>query len=432
MWLGVGGFVLTSGVMLVLLPPFQGPDENAHFQTALRSFGRADAQALEALLAHAPVQGLAFEVNARVNTELLRGEAGATVPEPPAVYSSILSYPSVLATALLAPHTQSLAEQWSFFYACRALGLLLTLAVLLWLARQRTLPMSLLAVAALPLFAQQSTVISADTLANGATLVAFALCVQRRDLWLLSAACALAALAKPNMIATFVLPASLIVERWIRERRWRTLSVFAASLVGAASFAWFVLFGFVVRSDDRATLQVRSLHTWDGLVAFGRALAHRWGQLGHYKDWAGPLGWLDTPLGSPHIMVLEILLIVGIVVDVLDHALATHAWARLRTSRLLGFALTGLPLLFGVFGLACLALYVFMTPVGAPWVDGVQTRYLFPAVLALALASWVLEPAEVVRPMFARVTFSIASGVWAACLVFSVTELTHTLLARYY
>ncbi|MCC6806807.1 MAG: DUF2142 domain-containing protein [Deltaproteobacteria bacterium] len=438
-----------SGVAIIaLLPPFQGPDEDAHFYFAigrLRFFDRSD---IEALQSHAPPMDVAFRPDRKIDTQALRGsplaeEKTTTLPS----YGGMLSYPAVVLASLLLAPARSLSTAWAFFYACRVVSLGLWLLALYWLSRRRALPMTLFAFVSLPLFVQQSVVVSSDAIVNLGALVAFAtvLLAPRPLTWrpiaLTAIAVFCATTGKPHMAILSVLVVWLVLERIGRPRvTWLTVAIGVLLLPAFYSLALSFLDlsgAHTLNGAADASQQVAFLRTGEGLDAFVAALRERWKHVGFLVLWAGPLGWMDTPIGSPQLVALEVLVTTAIVYDVAAAALGDGLRARLRTAapRLMAYAAVAGALFMATFLLSCLAMYVGHTPVHARFVQGVQTRYLFPGLVGLAILPLAMPPAPRMigtARAVAHPVVAIASGLWIAAMLYATSELTHTLIARYY
>ncbi|HMP16627.1 MAG TPA: DUF2142 domain-containing protein, partial [Gemmatales bacterium] len=181
----LASLLITGLVMILFLPPFQGPDENRHWKTAMELF-RRDGQRgsilekLPAILnAEAP----------RLRSER-RFEAGRLFMNTPSAvgwqedikvpYTRHWGYPIIGLVALLFPPVTTVSEAIVFYYLCRCMNLLCLLLLVAYAWKLRVGSITLVMFLMLPLVIQQCVVISTDTAHNLGTLLALLLWMEHR------------------------------------------------------------------------------------------------------------------------------------------------------------------------------------------------------------------------------------------------------------
>jgi hypothetical protein len=427
----------SAAVLLFLLPPFQGPDEWAHWKAALLRF-RHDAPS-EAALFNLPEALDSFPVRARSENpfesqRLLSPPSGAGVPEPRrgyVDYANALTYPFVGLVGLLFPRVETTAEALLFYYLCRALPAAALLGLLFRANRAGLLSWTGLTFFSSPLVLQQFVVLTSDTVANLGTVLAVLLFAARRGkpdwrrtlaLWLV---CLAAAAAKPPLYAGL-----LLLPLWFVPYHKVPAAKLTVPLAGAALVVLGVL-GFLWRLRG----SLRALGQPGGASQFLEACRYLVEvKVGRLSSWFEPLGWLDTYFGEEHLWLIRVGVLLALVLDLVLVVPGLvrgcfRSWGRVS-------ALAGT--------VAAHALIAFLVPAwiyyynfGSPTlfgVDNVQVRYLFSAVmLALMLPMAFAER----KPGEEEGRLRVAAGSAALALMPLVlfarqVELAVDLLVRYW
>ena len=441
--------LLPLAVILFLLPPFQGPDEDAHWQLALAAgrpaiLAEPSAYLLPDILV--PVQ-IRFRHELKFDPSWLQidfsdraltradFEARQAILHEHYPYARIYAYPVVTALALLYPRIEAVSEAVLLFYLCRAVPALILIGLLLVAQRRYDLPFTTIMFFSLPLVLQQISVVSADVLLNLGALGCALLYLQHRGaprratavaLWLLT----LSIVGVKFIYAPLLLLPALTIPA---GRPRRIAAAAAATLIAALAYPAIRIVLAEVRAYaavvDRSVLaeqQIASLATasgWSDLLAM--YAGYLW-SLADVRSWSGPLGWLDAPLSEAHIVLIRVSMAAALALDVWSWI---PAW-RTR-ARALQFAVA-----FGIAGtaLSCfvdvLLYYLMTTSPGATEVAGVQARHFFP----IAIAAVVLAAAPSAGRTSPRRTVlaGIALVMLPGLLLFRTALLAQDLLARYW
>jgi len=437
----LSGIILgANGVLMIwLLPPFQGPDENKHWKAALAMY-RPDAKPASALRdlpnlldAEAP----RWHAEVAFPAQPLRGTATRYIPagEQAGVgYAGPWAYPVVGFVSLFFPRVDSLNEALTFYYCCRIVPLILLLFLVTSLWQRGLAAWTLVTFLSLPLVMQQFLVVSTDTVPNLGTLAALLLFSRPQGLWSLlglTLLCVLVVLAKPPIYAVILLLPAWHLP-WSRLLRWQVLLPAALAAAAAMVAAYFILWGVVKKTDDTlatdAQRQLEFLFTSQGLENFGHALLEYPTRFLNPEYWWSPLGWLDTPLSDLHKNLLWASLLLAIVLDL---AHIGRGVARYWRELLEGI---GLAVLHGIFVWVSLGLvmYLTITPYGESYIVGMQVRYMIPVVLlALTLpASLVRRTAS--EPNKPRPGWILGYTVLLALTVVRAVQLAGDLQYRYW
>ncbi|HYF52561.1 MAG TPA: DUF2142 domain-containing protein [Planctomycetota bacterium] len=392
---------LASALVIVFfLPPFQGPDEIAHWQSAVQLYRRDPAA--EPILVWLPqitnAEDLPFHPERRFDPAVLR-ETPQNLPEglPKKVgYASPLSYPAVAVVSVFFPRVQSLPEALTFYYLSRLLPILALTGFLIWLVARLDVPFCVLFFLSLPLVQQQCIVVSSDTLVNFSTIAAVVLTVLlwknfSWPLWvMLTALCLVATYAKVNVGALLLFP--LLFLPW-RRLPMKPLSIPALLFgVGVILYAAARLVesklsasGGTVNDPATTQAQIAYLKTPGGfkyfLTIYWNFITSIW-SMGTFSSY---LGWLDTPLSNHHFFLLRWSCIFAIVLDLQRYLprlipLLQSCWKELLIA--LGLAVS---CFFIMSGVICAIMFVCETPPGWGGFAGVQARYLFPPLLVATL-----------------------------------------------
>jgi hypothetical protein len=406
------------GLLIIwLLPPFQGPDENRHWKAAVRKF-RTDGQP-GFVLHDLPDLLVAEQPRWRSETPFpadhlvgVPNRPHAGVEQENVGYAGPWAYPIVGLVSLCFPAVQSLPEALTFYYACRCLPLFLLCWLLSWLQHRVARSWILTIFVSMPLVLQQCVIVSTDTVPNLGTLAALALFARMRQqpsrwLWLALTIVVLAViLAKPPIYALL-----LVLPAWFLPwRKIATLPGFLAMLAilyGCFLASYFLLWKTLDRASqtlgEQAREQLRYVSTLEGISQFaGAASEYPW-RCGQLASWCEPLGWLDTELSDQHIALISLSLGLAVILDSLRGGARLLASLRRRYGNLL-LAL-GIVVAHALFTWLCLALimYLSITPVRADYIVGMQVRYMFPVLfVALVLPSILMQEPKTDDPTHGR------------------------------
>jgi hypothetical protein len=445
------GFVAVQGIVLILfLPPFQGPDENVHWKAALGLYRTGAtrepaAYLLPDLLAaeyprwycFIPFQGQLFRVDARNLDE----EVKPIVVD----YSNPCTYPLVGLLASWYPRIETTAEAVCFFYLCRLLPWLLGIILLAWMNYRGWLSYSLLVFISFPLVTQQLVVVSSDTITNWGTLAAGCVFVSawRRPAPIKAISLTLLAvvvvLAKPPIyFGMVVLP--LLLVPWAKlpyKRIWLPLGGLALLLgvMFAVRMGWAILEKSPESGQSaRMAAQLAYVLTPEGLERF--LWSCRWLIFRDERfldDWFQPLGWLDTQLSEWHRLLIWSAFWFALVVDLIERRLELYTtWRQQRWLWLAWLAMALGYFLSQMFAI-CGLMYIVHTPLKQYGLTGVQVRYLFPGVLL----SFILPFATSIR--IVRPSWQVSSWLaWPSLiflgggLVYRTIALALDLIVRYW
>lgn len=389
-----------GSIMIWLLPPFQGPDENRHWREAVKLF-RSDGQPDSILFqlpnildAEAPrwqsqIPFHAANLHASANFSRERGETKG------APYVKHWGYPTVGLIAFLSPPIQTVPEALTFYYCCRATNLLLLLGLVAASWRYGLGSWTLVTFLSFPLVLQQCTIISTDTIHNLGTLLAVLLFCRHQRVrttlsWLLLGlvSCLVVASKPPAYLLILLLPAWFIP--WSTLRRPRVWLPLALSLAAISAVAFWFLWGLVVKEgqgmSDLVHKQLDYVLTGPGFTQFAiSALEYPTRFLVPFSWWE-PLGWLDTNLNDLHRALLWLSLIAAVIFDVARWII----WLRTNPIQSLWHLVTPLllcmvHLLFVWWSLA-LIMYLTISDYQATGITGLQVRYMIP--VALLFLAW--------------------------------------------
>ncbi|HQR07908.1 MAG TPA: DUF2142 domain-containing protein [Gemmatales bacterium] len=319
------------GVLMIwLLPPFQGADENRHWKQAVSLF-RNDGQP-GSILYRLPVildaesprwrSEVPFHAaNLHAMPEIARERA-----ENSGVgYVKHWGYPIVGLVSLLFPPVRTLNEALIFYYTCRVIALVILLAIVLCLWRWGLGSWTLVTFLSFPLVMQQCTVVSTDTVLNLGTLLAVLLfkrhqLVNRKASWLaLFLVCCLVVITKPPIyLAMLILPAWFLPwSKLLRPTIWiPSLLGFIVIAALGLWYLWHIVDSEGMALGEQARKQLHYVFTGPGFVQFVHAAMEYPHRFLNPSYWWGPLGWLDTNLAELDRALLWVSLIVAFILDI--------------------------------------------------------------------------------------------------------------------
>lgn len=477
-------FPIFGSTYAFLIPPFQVPDERAHWLTAHHDLARAvtgsgTVCSTDVALDRHFRRGIQFRPERRLPAGIF-AQVGELEPEceEERLYptGNLLSYPGVLLTRLLVPREPTSGRQSLFgFYLARLLhGVLiaLLLARVGWLARASPEGppghLALLLLALTPLFVQQSFAVTIDVVTNAFALAVCAWLVfcerlTRLDRAVLLALGAMTALGKP-VLAVMLLPLlalGLYLEHLRRfpdapSAPWPALKQrIAAQRTVVAALSALALVGLLYAQDfslssGRAARQLEAMEAepWRALRALGAGV---WKLFAHPSLFLDYLGYLDLRVSDGTLRdfgrlalgvgVLEGLALgAGVAGLLADPVRRRQLRAAAPTVALLGgLALAAVGV--GIGGVALHAYLVFTAP-GRLEIASFQPRYLFPhgiiaLGIAMALARTLLArpPSPAATPHARRGLSRLARGallvLCGAQLLALLVHLSIDLRARY-
>lgn len=412
--------IVPLAIFIFVLPPFQGPDENAHWKLALMAYRSSIAREPAAyfLPETLEIDAIPFHPERKFKPGTLRAATS-----PPALnrdamanqhrylltqypYAQFISYPLILVTSLLFPFANTVPSALQLFYLCRIVPALLTVVLLYVLNRKYELPYTAWFFFSLPLVVQQFVVVSADTLLNVGAIAAVLLflALRERPNWLLTALlwvlCLAITYSKFIVAGVVLLPLLLVPYR--RLPRPKLLLVFAVLVSLPAAY---VLSGVVlssVRDVGRALnrlpdveQQLALIVTWSGVKTYLQAMVLYSVQGATLQAWSSPLGWLDTPLSPQHLSLIAASGLVALLLDAWIYGPRLVHLLRNRTGEMALLAGVGVGGLCFATITDTFLYYLMVTPVGAASIAGTQMRHLFAvAIVAVLLPLAVLGPSS--------------------------------------
>jgi uncharacterized membrane protein len=380
--------LLFGAAFALLTPPFQAPDEIAHYYRACAiAHGGFWPQVLnEHGYTAVPLSDREFISDRNIPFVPERGYV-----KYPMVLSPVAYLPQALGCAIGdALHVRPFYS----FYLGRLLNLVCALAIIL-LAARIAAPWLVIAPALLPMSLFMFASFSPDALTIAMTLLTTTLALAGSP-WVIAAAAVLA-LCKPYLLVP------LLVFAVSRRTGWITLAVVVVGGFVATLFAKTHWSAFRAGASERGQVDFMVHHP---LLA-GKAIAAD--LFGHIPDRieqvVGRLGLLNIAI--PKFAIIAAVLMLA--------AVALFAGVRVTPAQRLAALAIG----FGSIGLVEISEYISWTPVGAAEVQGVQGRYFIPVLplflLAISRANerarW---PAIAVPAVMAIVNGAALWAVWRA------------------
>jgi hypothetical protein len=386
-------------VMIFALPPFQGPDENRHWKTAVELF-RRDGQA-GMILYRLPVildaESPRLRSEVPFSASLLQAqpdETGRMAEQIKVTYAKHWGYPTIGFVSLIYPMVTSVQEAVGFYYTCRLVNLCCLLILLGYAFRLRVSSWLLFTFCSLPLVMQQCIVLSTDTVHNLGTFWALLLAARMykqpssTGFILLCIVSVLVVMGKPPIyLLTLLLPAWFLPWRRILFSIWMIpgiLLLIAGGFVGYW-YLWRIVDGTGLQLGEAARLQLEFVLTTEGLHQFAAGAMEYPQRVLRPHYWFGPLGWLDTLISPVHVHLLWISLLLALIADVIQIGRWFYHAGVPQLSRLV-FALIA-AMLHASFIWWCLALVMYLTisPLQAQCITGMQVRYMIPSVFMFLL-----------------------------------------------
>jgi uncharacterized membrane protein len=446
----VGGLAV-----LLVLPPFEVPDEPAHFfrayevseggLVARRYEGRVGAFVPASLVPVVQLAfGIPFHADQKQDPQAVRALFGQPLVPRERVF---VDFPNTALVSPLCylPQAAGIAAGRLFgaspitlFYSGRLANLVCWIALMLSAVHATPVRKWLfVALALTPMSLQQGASLSADAFTNAACFLFVALCLRARF--------AEGTLTRREIARLVVLAAAIALCKFVYSLVPLSVFLIPAPRFGSSRRRWLVCAGLVTAVCAAALAWGAAAHrvhtTYDAYAATHRdavalipgavprlqmdVIAHdpaRYAGIvatsltrtsGFVLDsFVGLLGWGETRLRAGHVAGHVILLFV---LAILGEAPARSLSWRDR-------ALCG-ALAAGSLNLICTALYLQWTPVGREWIDGLHGRYLIPFGPLMFL---VLQNGRLHVP--ARVLHAAASLAVAT----STGLMIATLLDRYY
>ena len=433
--------LLWGTVMVFLVPPFQVPDENAHY---FRSWSVAEFQVLARRDKVVTVPENVAKLPDRIGSAVADWSTNHYSPRSAQalLWEPLSSRLSETSTGVASAGTygpigylpQAFGIEFARligrspllgFYLARLFNLVASVLIVFFALRLIPFGRPLVAlVALLPMTVAEMASVSPDGLALSGALLIIALVLnlsRRRDLSMknmlvLGVAAALLLNAKPGYAVLSLLVFMLAPRQLGGARRWLVgvLAVLAAVFGLAAvlqavappiSFAALAAAG-VVGVDPATQLHLVLSNPIAFLQVLAATFAASWTSL--LGQTYGVLGWLTVAMPTVGLLTAAL---AGLLFLERDEVVPTTPWQRL----VLGGTATVL------VGELSVMLYLSWTAVGAPTIDGLQGRYFIPVVLLGLLTVYGIR-------MTRRRT--VVAVLLASALVFAVTSLWA--LARFF
>ncbi|SMF75829.1 Uncharacterized membrane protein [Pseudobacteriovorax antillogorgiicola] len=407
-----------TGISL-LIPPLQGPDEATHWISAVyRASSKVDGRVCSKELdlpAYFEFKTVAFQSHKKLKSNIY-SQASTDRPSKcittdPANYGNSFTYLAVwLAKVLVPDEESSIRKAIVSFHLARIINGFVILSALLFLLYSVTpgRSLGLLFVAFIvqsPLFIQQTFTISSDWIIILTSLLVLIRCFSRKPLGFLffslfSIISVGAILTKPVILPLLMLPLLFPIkdEAAFTYKNLKVTYNHIAALVQCFAFLAYVatIFtnsdeftdsGNISGLDPIAQLRFILFHFDVACTAIYRGIV----------DWItwdkflGPLGWVDvffakTTLRYWSELTQGVLYIEGLILTITAYNARRLKFSRTRL-------LLGCLLVFGSFIAVPFAMYLLVTVPGSNFVNGLQTRYYFPSIIA-SMAIFQLFPLE--------------------------------------
>ncbi len=390
-------------ILILLLPPMQGPDESAHWKFATYFYrpGGAGETATFNLNETIGAEKIKFRPEQKLNPEKLLYSIpplrGSPVLPSFSNYGYVhrISYPFVFLSSLLFSRIETVRDSLLFYYLCRFLPVVALFSLFCFLNSRYSIPYTALFFVSLPLVVQQFTVVSPDTLQNVATVIAVILFLELRNkfrswlYFLMLGLCLTVTYSKIILAGVLLLPLYHFPTEWIPKKRWILAALlFLFPLLGC--FACYIVWLMMLKVGDVnppeiMRQQVAFLSSWRGFMTFGQAYFDALGNFCNVDAWAGPLGWLDTRLNPYHLRLITLSGISAVVFDLWTfEAKLPSIWSKRRLEVVTVIIISVAGLVFASLS-DSLIYYILCTAARISSIIGLQVRHFFPPVLVALL-----------------------------------------------
>lgn len=419
-------FALIGLFVAFILPPFQVPDEPAHWLTAIHRIQAINGETDElcTLAASLPLHfefsgpAVSAQTHQATNKFSTIETLTKTCTQSSIQYGNILTYPSmIIARAFVAPTTESPYKALALFYATRLIsGLIIIGALLRFITLSKNSgfrpgTLGLLAITTSPLFMQQSFGVTADIVINAATISIVTVAIFWTTLRWLDTFIFLffglaAAFSKPIVVPIYgcLLILSILRSMAIDND---TKKSFLAKLRASGNPQFVALTATLLitlvciyvglnsnsalssgqKSGVDAPAQIRFIleHPSQAIAAIFARLFDQFA----LAPLANPLGWLNASIifeaeerWLRYSKIAYILDAAYVAIILLMAAVSQQSRSLYRKiARSLMSTCLAIIAILGYAILISLTMYIAWTPVGAPHVDGLQPRYFFPCLL---------------------------------------------------
>ncbi|RYE50267.1 MAG: DUF2142 domain-containing protein, partial [Sphingobacteriales bacterium] len=422
------GFLFLGGITAIGLPPFNAPDENVHFQTALRRThelynGRSDAYCSRSYdLPHIyGLDRLAFQPSQKMTTGTFASQETTSSPAPcsdkrVSYGSSGTYFSAILGSKLWLQIDPSPSELMRYFYYLRVLNGFFVGLVLFRLAnviRQHKYKWGVFCLLPLlwsPLFVQQSFAVSADNIMFIFTISVITITASTRnfhlaDLFVYLISGILAATTKPFIIPLALIPVAALIAVKLNDSALQTttnlslprlsvrekLNITFSLMIVSAGFLYFALSGgtHAIREqlpgvNSSAQLNRLINDPLKGLKILNETII---AGLDIQRLYTG-LGWLDTDAPRAFGTAWKRLFYIGFGMEAIFFIfslLVTLQKSNFRKLMILcGCTILVAILLYAGAVASALALFLTFTPLGADIVMGMQERYYIPQFFCFA------------------------------------------------
>lgn len=454
-------FLCTASVMgflfLILIPPFQNPDEDVHFYRAYQvaSLNLVSDKTTDATGGHMPrsirwtylLNDMSIDnrsiklskdskynidnINVSMEMPLDKTNTEEVSFSSSGVYSPVSYLPQAIVIALGKAFD---APVLVLMYLARLAGLLLYIFTITLCIKLIPVKKNLLLILGLlPMMLAQTAAVSADTILyvliiSFVSLISYVSIIEKkitpRIMIGFIILCALIAVSKQVFILFVPLLLLIPVARF-SSRKMRYTFFASAFLVATLSYsAWAALSHDSTAFAENVSNGANIERQIDGIVhspiEFAKTLSRTYFTSDGdyiYESFAGNFGWLNAPLNFPTVLLVYLTVFLAVF----------SSWKGqrgLHYSHGLYGNLTLLAVGLLVALAVSVALYAAYTAVGAPVIRGIQGRYFMPLIFLALLAQY--KPLFIFRDKTVwKSTLYLGS---VACLVGSVA----TIFGRYY
>jgi uncharacterized membrane protein len=423
----IGAFFVFGVLISVLIPPFQAPDENVHW---LAAYARSNFQdgsldskpdcAFAYTLPDVFETGrIAFKAHEKIDGKNYHNVStmAQSCKRFGLAYGYVGTYPGMLLARLLTTKEDVIPDKTLqvFFLARIFQGAFIVFLLLrlysVMIASNKPIPGMLFMLAGMisPIFLQQSFAVSADgiTFLLTMSLLFFLLFMKQAKWWdwiiLFYLSISVAATKPPLllMVPAFLYTALVISDISKKNILKLLFSRSKTSLLIHLCIVSSLLGAIWVLTKDHAppahqilgrdlSIKRQLFFTMDHPWFVLKILIHSVGNFFSVDSILGSLGWLDTPLSEWTKSKMIHLLIFAGIVDGVHFSLIILRQIKQKKEKMYWVKkLASVSMLFlSLYGTAlfvALTLYLTWSPVGGSGIDGLQSRYFFPVLLALPM-----------------------------------------------